>query len=545
MPKLDPLAVSVPAQLVSFGGNFTTTRMSEEQLENAARMPESDPSVLEGPWQSEAMILAQAPHVIAAGQDLANLRSLGQGTLDAIGTLVSQETFVSDTNVLAFLEKAAGWTSSFDDVAQGLGSIPFVGMALGAIVAVAKILRRSLRSEPQLPPQLEMDPALDVREVNRGLDLIRTRADWTPLFLPKKGPANAEYGGWKASSENGGLLFRRGVGEEYGCAPGDLFFVAKGIQARVSRGDVTIPSSSRKPPRSLILRTGQNPATLRQRVFSIGEWYPGLAALGRSVWAMVGIDSPAMFQVDGYALIEGWSEYHHATARFKAEMDRWLGRQLKNGSKRWKRQEIAIYLAHVGAAFHDVRYADGGPLSETDLYELAMDANRRPVAETVGMQAARAGSNLVMRQYGVSETRVNALVSKDAPALLANRELREHFLRARSQLLRDGGFDDVDPREVPDARLKSKLLARRRTRPGSVGEPVRVSGAAPPRRTRSGKTIPRPPPMTGFGVPSASSKSTSHGGIVLGATLVAAAGVGGMAWASHRRKRLGTGGRRA
>lgn len=541
MPKIPELAVSVPARLVSFGGEFSTTRMSEDQLKNAALLPERDPSAVERPWQSEAMVLAQAPQVIAAGRGLGNFRSLGEGALRSIGTLVSQDAFDHDTNVVRFLEEAGAWVSNFDVATEALGSVPFVGMALGTIVSVATLLRRALRAGASLPPQLEMDPGSDVDEVNRALELIRTRGDWTPLFLPKPGPVDAEFGGWTTTPEDGGFKFSRGVGEEYGCAPGDLFFVAKGVQARVSTADVTIPSSSRKPPRSLILRTGQNPTTLRERVFSLGEWYPGLAALGRSVWSMIGTDSPAMFQVDGYALVEGWSAYHESTARFRSEMDRWLGRAMKNGSKRWKREQIAAYLAHVGAAFHDVRYASGDPLPEKALMELAMNANARPVAQTVGMQAARAGSNLVTRQYGAAETSINALVSKDAPALRANRDLREHFLRAREEQLRDGCFEDVDPREVPDKGLKSKLLAKRRTRSGADVRPLGADGKAKKQREREGarrKKIPRPPKMTGFGVP-AEAKSRSHDGLVLGATLVAAAGLGGAAVVVHRRRRPG------
>lgn len=547
MPKIPELAVSVPARLISFGGDFVTTRMSEDQLENAARMPESDPSALEEPWQSEAMVLAQAPHVIAAERGLANFRSLGQGTLDAIGSLVSQETFDHDADVMPFLRDAARWVSAFDGLAVGLGSVPFVGMALGTISMVAKTLRQSLRARAPLPPRLKMNPGLDGGEVNRALKMIRTRGDWTPLFLPKPGPVHSEYGGWTTKPEEGGFLFSRGVGPEFGCAPGDLFFVAKGIQARVSTADVTIPSSSRKPPRSLVLRTGENPTTLRERVVSIGEWYPGLAALGRSVWSLVGTDSPAMFQVDGYALVEGWSDYHESTSRFRGEMDRWLGRKLNNGSKRWKREQIAGYIAHVGAAFHDVRYADGSPLPAKALLELAMDASARPVAETVGMQASRAGANLVTRQYAAAKSPLNALVSKDAPALRANRELREFFLRARAEQQRAGRFDDLDPREVPDKGLRSKLLGKRRTRSGTGAQPVRVGGGAKlvdpgtletQRRERAGLKIPKPPKMTGFGVP-AEAKPSPHSGVVLGATLVAAAGLGGVAIAAHRRKRPG------
>ena len=101
MVKIPELAVSVPTRPIAFGAEFDTSRMSEAQMKNAARLPESDPSALEGPWQSEAMVLAQAPHVIAAQRGLGNFRSFGEGTLDAIGALVSQEVFDLDTDVVA------------------------------------------------------------------------------------------------------------------------------------------------------------------------------------------------------------------------------------------------------------------------------------------------------------------------------------------------------------------------------------------------------------------------------------------------------------
>jgi len=408
--KIPESAVSVPTRSIAFGDTFTTTRMSEAQLDNARRLPERSLSTLAGPWQQEAMKLAQAPHVIAANQGFGHFRSLGEKTLKSIGSLVSQEVFDEDTNLGRFLEHAPELFSSFDVISSALRSVPFVGMAVGTIVSVAQILTKALKHRVAWPPQLEMDPDNDAGEVDEALRLIRSGGDWTPLFLPPpRGPENDEQGGWEMFQEDGGFRFGRGGGDGlgFGCAPGDLFFVAKGVQSRISTADVTIPNESRTPRHSLILRKGENPVSLRERVFSIGEWYPALAALGRSVWSMVGTDhSAAMFQVDGDALIAGWSEYHHSTSRFRGAMDRWLGRELSNGSKRWKREMIAGYLSNVGAAFHDARTADGRPLSHEQLLDLAMDANRRPVAETVGMQATRSASNLVMRQYATSKTRL-------------------------------------------------------------------------------------------------------------------------------------------
>ena len=552
--RIPESAVSVPTRLIAFGDTFSTNRMSEDQLDNARRLPERSLSTLASPWQQEAMKLAQAPHVIAANQGFGHFRSLGEKTLKSIGTLVSQEVFDEDTNLGRFLEHAPELFSSFDVISSALRSVPFVGMAVGTIVSVAQILTKALKHRVAWPPQLEMDPDLDAGEVNAALRLIRSGGDWTPLFLPPpRGPENDEQGGWEMSQEDGGFLFGRGGGEGlgFGCAPGDLFFVAKGVQSRISTGNVTIPNESRTPRHSLILRKGENPVSLRERVFSIGEWYPGLAALGRSVWSMVGTDhSAAMFQVDGYALIAAWIEYHHSTARFRNAMDRWLGRELSNGNKGWKREMIAGYLSNVGAAFHDVRTADGRPLSQEHLLELAMDANRRPVAETVGMQATRAASNLVMRQYGRAKTRLNALVSKNAPALLGDKALREHFLKERAALLDAGRFDGVELDEVPDKGLRSKLLARWRTSPEgptvSAGFSGGVSSFVDPvsaeRRRRQAEdveldAVPRPPPMTGLGVPT-EPEASAGSGKVLAATLVAAAGLGGTALYLNRRKRL-------
>ncbi len=551
--KIPESAVSVPTRPIAFGDTFTTTRMSEAQLDNARRLPEASLNTLAGPWQQEAMKLAQAPHVIAANQGLGHFRSFGEKTLKSIGSLVSQEIFEEDTNLGRFLEHAPELFSSFDVISSALRSVPFVGMAVGTIVSVAQILTKALKYRVPWPPQLEMDPDNDAAEVDEALRMIRSGGNWTPLFLPPpRGPENDEQGGWAMFQEEGGFRFGRGgEGFGFGCAPGDLFFVAKGVQSRISTGDVTIPNDSRTPRHSLILRKGENPVSMRERVFSIGEWYPGLAALGRSVWSMVGTaHSAAMFQVDGYALIAAWSEYHHSTARFRDAMDRWLGRELSNGSKRWKREMIAGYLSNVGAAFHDVRTADGHLLSESQLLDLAMDANRRPVAETVGMQATRSASNLVMRQYAASGTRLNALVSKNSPALLGDKALREHFLKERATLLDADRFDGVELDEVPDKGLRNSLLARWRTNPEGPTVSAGLAGStlsfvdpvsAEKKRRQAAEiewdTVPKPPTMTGLGVPT-EPEATAGSGKVLAATMVAAAGLAGTALVLHRRKRL-------
>jgi hypothetical protein len=549
--KIPELMVSVPTRPIAFGDAFESSRMSEDDMKNAARFPEASPSSMSSGWQSEAMKLAQAPHVIAANLGLGAFRSQGMELLESIEELVSQEVFDLDTDVARFLRVASDAFSRFDEVSSALRAVPYVGAVLGVIVSVARTVKKSVEYRAPLPPQLKMDPVHDAEEVTAALQMIRSRGDWTPLFLPNEGPTNAEQGGWTMVQEDGGFRFGRGDRVTgFGCSPGDYFFVAKGVQARIGTKDVTIPNDSRTPRHSLILRKGQNPVSLRERVFSIGEWYPGLAALGRSVWSMINSpDSAAMFQVDGFALIEGWSNYHHSTARFKDAMDRWLGRELKNGSKRWKRDMIAGYLSHVGAAFHDVRRADGSVLSQEELLELALDANRRPVAQTVGMQAVRAASSLVKQQYAVSGTRLNALVSKDAPALVANRELRDHFLKKRAELQEVGRFDTVDLAEVPDESLRSKLVASRRTNPEGAQRPVGAPGAmgfADPvvvareerwRREVELELIPKPPPMTGLGVPLVEPKPTQGSGRLLGATLVAAAGLGSVAFYAHRRRR--------
>ena len=541
--KIGEPAVSVPTRPIAFGDDFLTTRMSETQLDNARRLPEGSQRRLGEAWQAEAMKLAQAPQVIAANAGLGNFRSVGAETVDAIGKLVSQEVFDTDTQVARFVDTTAALFSDFDALTSSLQSVPFVGVALGTMLSIARVVQGALTQRRPLPPQLQMDPDNDAAEVNAALRMLRTREDWTPLFLPNAGPTEDEQGGWSMVQEDGGFRFGRGEDSTgFGCAPGDLFYVARGVQARIGPSDVTIPNDSRSPRYSLVLRKGQNPASLRSRVFSLGAWYPGLAALGRSVWSMIGTaDSAAMFQVDGHRLIEGWSDHHLSTARFKDAMDVWLGRAMGNGSKRWKREMIAGYLAHVGAAFHDVRTFDGRELSQAALLELALDANRRPVAQTVGMQATRAASNLVTRQYAAAMTPLNALVSKNAPALRTNDDLRTHFHKSRAQQLAAGAFDDVDLDEVPDQTLRGKLEARRSPHapsagaPTSFADPVTVERRQRDRRWVSLDLIPRPPSMTGLGVPEPDTKPGN--GRALGVALVAAAGLGGAALVSRARQR--------
>ena len=440
-------------------------------------------------------------------------------------------------------ESAPEAFSALDAIARGLGSISFVGSALGVMVSIAEVVLRSLRRVGPLPQPLKMDPAHDEVEVNDALNLLRGGGDWTPLFLPPSGDVGEPQGGWRMTQEEGGFRFGRGDGRGggFGCAPGDLFFVARGVQARIGTGDVTIPNDSRRPRHSLILRKGQNPDSMRSLVFALGDWFPGLASLGRSVWSMVGTSSSAtMFSVDAVALLRGWSAYHESTTRFRAAMDPWLGRKLDNGSKRWKREMIAAYLSNVAAAFHDVRDNDGRPLSRDALLELAMDANRRPVAETVGMQAMRAASSLLRRQHDAAGTVLNALVSKNAPALVSNETLRDHFLAERKRLQAAGRFDAVELSEVPDQGLREQLAKRRQASP-AVGGPTSFldpASAARRRRDREGlgdlSRIAKPPEMTGLGV--VSQPDERGGGSMLAATLVAAAGLGGAVYVGTRTR---------
>lgn len=485
------------------------------------------------------MELAQAPHVIAANRGLGNFLSLGAKTTDSIYRLVSQDVFEFDSDTTRFVSSAADVFSTFDAIATGLNTVPFVGVALGATLRIVETVIRKTRAEVELPPALLMDPKRDESLVNSALGLLRSGADWTDLFLPAES-AGGDHGGWRIAEHDaeGGLLFSRGLPSDgrFGCAPGDLFFVAAGVKSRIPTANVTIPRDS-APPHSVVLRTGENPQSLRDLVFSLGEWYPGLAALGRSVWSMIGTaQSAAMFNVDGYRLIGAWSDYHHSLERYREYADSFLGRDLQRGGKGFKRDLIRVYLATVGAAFHDVRTADGNPLNQEQLLELALDANRRPVQETVGRQAARAASVLVERQYEALETPLNALVSKDAPAF-RDKGLREHLHRERSRLLDAGKFDGVEIDEVPDAGLRTAIQNRRRTSPElpSFDGPTGLADAGSVARDREqlaqvnwdAAKIRRPLDMTGLGVPV--EPDSEGGGSVLALSLLAAAGVGGAA----------------
>ncbi len=543
--------VAVPTRPIAFGDVFFTSRMSEVELENARRLPTKVPPALmplTAEWQQEALKLAQAPHVIAANAGLGNFRSLGKKSLDSILRIVSQQVFDEDSDMQRFLDVGAPLFSVFDQISIGLGSVPFVGSALNVIVSVVKMIMA--RGPVPLPPQLKMDPANDEREVNQALSMVRSMGDWTPLFLPHPGELSDDYGGWRMAQEEGGYRFGTGSGGGFGCAPGDLYYVAKGVQARIGSGDVALPGG-KKPRHREFLTQGNNRNLLRTRVFSIGEWYPGLASLGRSVWSMVGTsDSTAMFQVDPLALITAWTKYSAALGKFRSSMDVWLGRRIGRKRSGPKRRLIAAYLSNVGAAFHDARMGDGSPLSTQQLLELALDANRRPLPETVGEQAVRASASLSRRQWAASGTTLNALVSKNAPALLARADLRDHFLRERKQLLDAGRFNHVDLSEVPDEILRQAIEERRR-RGSAFGGPTEFVDAAATerdRRDREGwederRKIPTPPGMTGFGVPD-EPDVTGGGNSMLAATLVAAAGLGGTAVylrsrSKSRRSRVG------
>lgn len=549
--RIEESAVAFPSRGIAFGDEFETNRMSEDELVDARRLSENilsnvGDSPLAGSWQAEAMKLAQAPHVIAANVGLGNFRSLGKKTLKSIGKLVSQEVFDADSDTARFASLGADAFSTLDDVAGALNSVPFVGVALGVTLTVVKQVLDHTTRKQNLPERLLMNPNRDRDRVNDALRMLRSGGDWTPLFLPQ-GPENSadaggdEHGGWKIVEyeEGGGVTFRRGNSSwiaNFGCAPGDLFFVAQDVKSRISTANVTIPRDS-APPHSVVLRTGENPQSLHELVFSMGEWYPGLAALGRSVWSMIGTaQSAAMFNVDGYRLIGAWSDYHHSLERYREYADSFLGRDLQRGGKGFKRDLIRVYLATVGAAFHDARTADGNPLNQEQLLELALDANRRPVQETVGRQAARAASVLVERQYEALETPLNALVSKEAPAF-RDKGLREHLHRERSRLLDAGKFDGVELDEVPDAGLRTAIQNRRRTSPElpSFDGPTGLADAGSVARDREqlaqvnwdASKIRRPLDMTGLGVPV--EPDSEGGGSVLALSLLAAAGVGGAA----------------
>lgn len=561
------------AQIADDVGQFNSGFSTEMALLNLALFPtepqsvkeigtESDPGVARQ-LQRNAVALAQGAGAISTKRGLLAADSLGQQASKAIARLVGQDAFDRDVNVKALVELGAD--SIIDSVIEGsLSSIPFVGSAATLLWDIGVSIFRANGSESRLPPMLRLDPAADNAETNRAIALLKDESvnDWTPLFLPTTrglwGMAREEVSPSRDSVQSGTYTYKYGRQPEdeyvegvrrFGCAPGDLFYVDRGFQSRITKGNVTIPSDANKPKYRNFLQTGENPESLYRLAFPLSNWFPSLSALGRSVWSLVGArESTALFMINASKVASEWDEFADAAGIFRAQSDDSLGHRVANFSKEYKRHVIARELGNFAAAFHTLRTRDSEnnlrELSKEELLAAVLDPAKRAGSDSVGRQAVEHAKHLEKRQRQAAKTPLNAMVSKNAPALRNNPELREHFMRNRSMQLDAGRFDGVSPADVPDAVLRSRIEARRMAAPTngiptSFASPDKVADEQRLRRelNASLKSIDRPRRFGGYGAQPDPEDETGGGyGLAL-AGLAVAGLVGGGAYLYLRERR--------
>ena len=543
--------------------DFRSGLLSEHALLNYALLPTTPESrerlgTASDPWvsrrlQRNAVALAQGANAIAVNRGMVAPGGIGRGALEAVSRLVGQEAFDRDVNVKALVTE--GTKSVIDTVlAESLGSVPFVGSAAGLLWSIGVAIFTANGRESRLPPMLRMDPVADERATNDAVAILkREGGDWTPIFLP------TTEGLWGLQLEGDYddptyLSARQPMGEysegvwRLGCAPGDLFYVDAGFQSRVKKGNVTIPNNARSPRYRNVLQTGENPESMHRLAFPLGNWFPSLSALGRSVWALVGSrQSTAMFQVDAARVASEWDEFADATSAFRKMMDDALGRRVKNISKDHKRRVIARTLGNYAAAMHTLRTRDEQDrvreLSQDQLLAAALDPAKRAGSDTVGRQAVAHARRLELRQKQASGSALNALVSHRAPAFATNQALRDHFLAERKALLKAGKFDGLPLDQVPDPGLRQQLEERAKppggelpttfADPGSVERMQRLHAE----RNDTLKAIDKPLGFGGYGAEEDPEDESGGGyGLAL-AGLVATAGIaaGGIALARRRR----------
>lgn len=561
--RLTESSLSVLARNITFGSNsFLSDLPGEAELANVAQDPTASPffqnqsnpqiaSIL----QRNAVVLAQASQAFAANAGLSGFDSIGGG-IAPIAELVGQAAFDHDLDIRSI---ALGATSVIDDVVEGaLDSVPFVGAAAQVVWSLVQLVYGAATKKVELPPLFRMDPSHDQSYTRVAISRVKGEHDsddWTPIFLPRN------RGQWRMIQKSGGIEFAREPYEEsyepsidrLGCAPGDLFYVDGGVQSRITPRDVTIPSNAKNPTYRNVLQTVSNPEVLHSLVFGLGEWYPSLSAFGRAVWSLVGVrQSAAMFQIDATRVSKEWSQFATATAYFRADMDKYVGRRVasdKWATKDFKRSQIAPFLSNMGAALHTLRARDESgklrELSQEQLLAAALDPSKRAGDDAVGAQAVKHANQLRKRQLQASKTPLNALVSKNAPALRMDGDLREHFMRHRTQQLDAGKFDGIALDDIPDQGLRNRLVARLRpavdmSGPNSFVDPVSVE------RDRrhaaeigdSLKTIDRPLGFGGFGAPRDPEDETGGGyGLAIAGLAATAAIGGGIAIARRRRAR--------
>lgn len=559
------------AQIAEDVGQFDSKLLTEGELLNRALFPtepesaehlgtESDPGVARQ-LQRNAVALAQGAGAISTKRGLLAAGTLGQQAAIAVGRLVGQDTFDRDVDVEALVELGAD--SIIDSVVEGsLSSIPFVGSAATLLWDIGVSIFRANGSESRLPPMLRLDPAADNAETNRAVALLKDESvnDWTPLFLPTTrgfwGTTREEVSPARGSVETGTYTYKyaRQPEDEYvegvrrfGCAPGDLFYVDRGFQSRITKSNVTIPSNANSPKYRNFLQTGENPESLHRLAFPLSNWFPSLSALGRSVWSLIGArESTALFMVNASKVASEWDEFADAAAIFRAQMDEALGHRADNISKDYKRHVIARELGNFAAAFHTLRARDSKGkirgLSQDELLAAVLDPAKRASSDAVGRQAVEHAERLEKRQRQAAKTPLNALVTKNAPALRNNAELREHFMRHRSMQLDAGKFDGVALDDVPDPVLRQRLEERHRRPddglPTTFASPDKVADLQAMRREfqASLKTIDRPLGFGGFGAEPDPDDRTG-GGFGLAVAGLAVAGLAGGGALLYRRRR--------
>lgn len=556
--KVEPSALSFAAKkIVLEESKYESDLPSEEEAINAARNPagtkwlgnELNPE-LASTLQGNAVSLAQASYAIALNLGLAGSSSLGG--IDSLVELVGQAAFSNDVDIRALA--LMGTDSAIDMIVDGpLAAVPFVGSAAKAVWSMVQVIYSATRvPEVALPPMFRLNPAEDDNDTRSAIARVKGRHksdDWTPLFLPR------QTGLWKMKVVDGGMEFSRGDRAELydddifalGCAPGDLFYVDAGAQSRVTTGNVTIPSNSSDPKHSNVLSTGDNPFALHNLVFGLGEWYPSLSALGRSVWSVLGTRNAAMFQVDAAQVAKEWAKFATATAYFRADMDKQLGARITISGKTQKRVQIAGYLGNVGAAMHTLRARDAKGnlrrLTQDELLAAALDPGKRAGADTVGKQAVMHANHLARRQRQAAQTSINALVSKNAPALRKNKELRDFFMSQRTKLLDAGKFDGLSLDEVPDEQLRKRIVNRSRP-PGGDMPTAFVDPVSAERQRQHQKEmranlqkIDRPLGFGGYGAERDPDDETGggYGLAIAGLAVTAGLAAGGIALARRRR----------
>ncbi|MGH1343798.1 MAG: hypothetical protein ACRBN8_19735 [Nannocystales bacterium] len=555
--------------IVLDANQFESGLLDEKSLQNLALDPTSiksrdvlgtkDNPLVAGTLQRNAVALAQSTHALAADLQLTGFDSLGQGALESILKIVGQETFLNDSDVRALAIE--GVESIIDFVVDGpLSAIPFVGAAARVVWSTVQLVFESTKLEPgSLPPMFRMSPAADDRDTNIAINRLKGQSgdDWTPIFLPRtRGRWGMVVESGPEGRASGSAKFARDPAPYYdkhiprlGCAPGDLFYVDGGVQARVTTGDVTIPSKSREPQYQTIMGTGNNPRALHSLVFGLSSWYPSLSSLGRSVWSLIGVrESTAMFQVDADQIADEWAQFAGATGIFRAHIDEHLTRRIPKGSKDFKRPLIANYLANVGAAMHTLRTRDEKgklrELNQDQLLAAALDPGKRAGADSVGRRAVVHANNLLKRQRQTIQTPLNALVSANAPAFRTNPALREFLLAERTKMLNAGRFDDLVLEEVPDPHLRKRISTRGRPPGGSMSTNFVDPASAERQRKHAAelsevlKKVDKPVGFGGYGAEH-DPEDESGGGFGLAiAGLVATAGLaaGGVALARRRRR---------